>query len=173
MSTDTVEMMFREFHLPTMAARCAQMMESAEAQNWGYRRLLVELCEAEGADRRERKRERLIRESGLPQGKTLGNLEESKLPDKVRRQLATLMEGGFVERAENLLVFGLPSRGKSHFLAALGRELVLRHAMAVCFTSTFKLVQQLLNAKKELRLDNLLKKLDRYDAVILDDLSYV
>ena len=42
MSTDTVEMMFREFHLPTMAARCAQMMESAEAQNWGYRRLLVE-----------------------------------------------------------------------------------------------------------------------------------
>ncbi len=173
MSTDTVEMMFREFHLPTMAARCAQMMESAEAQNWGYRRLLVELCEAEGADRRERKRERLIRESGLPQGKTLGNLEEAKLPDKVRRQLATLMEGGFVERAENLLVFGLPGRGKSHFLAALGRELVLRHAMAVCFTSTFKLVQQLLSAKKELRLDNLLKKLDRYDAVILDDLGYV
>lgn len=173
MPADTLEMMFREFHLPTMAQQCAQMMESAETQNWGYRRLLVELCQAEGADRRERKRERLLRESGLPQGKTLGNLEEAKLPDKVRRQLPTLMEGGFVERAENVLVFGLPGRGKSHFLAALGRELVLRHAMSVCFTPTFKLVQQLLNAKKELRLDNLLKKLDRFEAVILDDLGYV
>jgi len=172
MSADTLEMMFREFHLPTMAGRCAEMMQSAEAQNWGYRRLLVELCEAEGADRRERKRERLMRESGLPQGKTLGNLEEAQLPDKVRRQLPTLLEGGFIERAENVLVFGLPGRGKSHFLAALGRELVLRHGMAVCFTPTFKLVQQLLVAKKELRLDGLLKKLDRFDAVILDDLGY-
>jgi len=172
MPADTLEMMFREFHLPTMAARCAEMMESAESQNWGYRRLLVELCEAEAADRRERKRERLLRESGLPKGKTLGNLEEAQLPDKVRRQLPTLLEGGFVERAENLLVFGLPGRGKSHFLAALGRELVLRHGLAVCFTPTFKLVQQLLAAKKELRLDGLLRKLDRFDAVILDDLGY-
>jgi DNA replication protein DnaC len=55
----------------------------------------------------------------------------------------------------------------------LGRELVLRHACTVCFTSTFKLVQQLLVAKRELRLDKLLKKLDRFEAVILDDLGYV
>ena len=52
--------------------------------------------------------ERLLRESGLPSGKTLGNLVEGQLPTKVRRQLPTLLEGGFIERAENLLVFGLP-----------------------------------------------------------------
>ena len=95
MSTDTLEMLFREFCLPTMAARFAEMMQSAEAQNWGYRKLLLQLCEAEAADRRERKRERLLRESGLPSGKTLGNLEEGQLLAKVRRQLPTLLEGGF------------------------------------------------------------------------------
>jgi DNA replication protein DnaC len=173
MSADTLEMMFREFHLPTMAERFAHMIQSAEAQNWGYRKLLLDLCEAEAADRRERKRERLLRESGLPAGKTLGNLDEGKLPAKVRRQLPTLLEGGFVERAENVLVFGLPGRGKTHFLCALGRELVLRQARTVLFTPTFKLVQQLLAAKKELRLNELLKKLDRIEAVILDDLGYV
>jgi len=52
MSADTLEMMFREFCLPTMAARFAEMMQSAEAQNWGYRKLLLQLCEAEAADRR-------------------------------------------------------------------------------------------------------------------------
>ncbi len=118
-------------------------------------------------------RERLLRESRLPFGKTLGNLEEGQLPAKVRRQLPSLLEGGFVERAENLLVFGLPGRGKTHFLCALGRELILRRGCAVYFTSTFKLVQQLLAAKKELRLDGLLKKLDRFEAIILDDLGYV
>jgi DNA replication protein DnaC len=173
MSADTLEMMFREFCLPTMAARFAEMLQSAEAQNWGYRKLLLHLCEAEAADRRERKRERLLRESKLPSGKTLGNLEEGQLPAKVRRQLPTLLEGGFVERAENLLVFGLPGRGKTHFLCALGRELILRRGYTVYFTPTFKLVQQLLAAKKELRLDAALKKLDRIDAIVLDDLGYV
>lgn len=173
MSAEPLEMLFREFCLPTMAARCAEMMASAEAQNWGYRKLLVQLCEAEAADRRERRRQRLLRDSKLPAGKTLGNLAEEKLPAKVRRQLPTLLEGGFVERAENLLVFGLPGRGKTHFLCALGRELILRHGCTVAFTPTFKLVQQLLTAKQDLRLDGLLKKLDRFDAIILDDLGYV
>ena len=68
---------------------------------------------------------------------------------------------------------GLPGRGKSHFLAALGRELILRHKYAVLFTPTFKLVQQLLAAKRDLRLEELLRQLDRFDAVILDDLGYV
>jgi DNA replication protein DnaC len=173
MSADTLEMLFRSFRLPTMAARVAEMLESAEAQNWGYRKLLVQLCEAEAADRRERKRERLIKDSGLPSSKNLGNLDEAKLPSKVRRLLPTLLEGGFVDRADNVLAFGLPGRGKTHLLCALGRELVLRHGYAVYFTPTFKLVQRLLVAKRELRLDGLLKKLDRFDAVILDDLGYV
>jgi len=172
MSADSLEMLFREFCLPTMAARFGEMIQSAEAQNWGYRKLLLHLCEAEAADRRERKRERLLRESKLPSGKTLGNLADGQLPAKVRRQLPTLLEGGFVERAENLLVFGLPGRGKTHFLCALGRELILRRGYPVYFTPTFKLVQQLLAAKKELRLDAALKKLDHFEAIILDDLGY-
>lgn len=170
---DTLEMMFREFCLPTMATRFEEMIQNAETQNWGYRKLLLHLCEAEAADRRERKQQRLLRESKLPSGKTLGTLNENQLPAKVRRQLATLLAGGFIERAENVLAFGLPGRGKTHFLCALGRELILRHGMSVSFTPTFKLVQQLLAAKKELRLDAALKKLDRFDAVILDDLGYV
>jgi DNA replication protein DnaC len=55
----------------------------------------------------------------------------------------------------------------------LGRELILRHKYAVLFAPTFKLVQQLLVAKRELRLEELLRKLDRFDIVILDDLGYV
>lgn len=83
------------------------------------------------------------------------------------------MEGHFVGRAENILAFGLPGRGKTHFLAALGRELILRHRYPVLFTPTFKLVQQLLVAKQALRLDSELKRLDHYPVIILDDLGYV
>ena len=78
-----------------------------------------------------------------------------------------------MDRAENLLTFGLPGRGKSHYVGAIGRELILRHNKSVLFIPAFKLVEKLLNAKKELGLENALKKLDRFDVVILDDIGYV
>jgi len=115
----------------------------------------------------------LLKQSGLPAGKTLGTLDENKLPVKIRRQWTSLLEGGFVERAENVIAFGLPGRGKTHFLATLGRELILRHEYSVLFVPTFRLVQQLLKAKAALQLETVLQKLDRYAVVVLDDLGYV
>jgi DNA replication protein DnaC len=165
--------LLRSFHLPTMAAVWEESAARAERENWGYRRFLQQLCESEAQDRRERKLQRLLKGSGLPDGKTLGNLEENLLPVKIRRLLPTLLEGHFVERAENVLAFGLPGRGKSHCLAAVARELILRHGYPVLFTPTFKLVQQLLQAKKALKLEALLKKLDHYAVVVLDDIGYV
>jgi DNA replication protein DnaC len=172
-STDGLAGLLRSFSLPTMAAMWAESVARAERENWGYKRLLQHLCESEEQDRRERKMQRLLKASGLPDGKTLGNLDEKLLPTKIQRLLPTLLEGHFVERAENILAFGLPGRGKSHFLAAVGRELILRHRYPVLFTPTFKLVQQLLVAKQQLRLDSELKRLDRYPVIILDDLGYV
>ena len=173
MPADGLAVLLRSFHLPTMAALWEETVGRAERENWGYKRLLQHLCESEEQDRRERKTQRLLKESGLPDGKTLGNLEEKLLPTKIRRLLPTLLEGHFVERAENILAFGLPGRGKTHFLAALGRELILHHRYPVLFMPTFKLVQQLFVAKQNLRLESELKRLDRYPVVILDDLGYV
>lgn len=102
----------------------------------------------------------------------MATLDLSRLPAPVRRSVPTLCEGGFVDRAENLLAFGLPGRGKSHLVCAVGHELV-RRGYQVLFVPAFKLVQRLLAAKKELDLEATLRRLDRFDAVILDDLGYV
>ncbi len=51
----------------------------AERESWGCQHLLQHLCESEEQDRRERKMQRLIELSGLPEGKTLGNLDEKIL----------------------------------------------------------------------------------------------
>ena len=168
-----VEMLLRDFHLPTMAALYEPTMIRAEKEGWSHRRVLEHLTRSEAVDREQRRFQRLLAESGLPEGKTLGNLDESLLPVKIRRQLPALLEGGFVSRSTNILAFGLPGRGKTHFLAALGRELILRHSMRLLFRSTFKLVGQLLAAKRDLRLEAELKRLDRYQIVILDDIGYV
>jgi DNA replication protein DnaC len=122
--------------------------------------------------RRLRRIERLQRASDLPAEKTLATLDKNILPAKVQKLLPTLCDGDFVERGDNVLAFGLPGRGKTHLVCAIGHELV-RRGRRVWFTPTFALVQMLLAAKRDLRLEKQLAALDVFDAVILDDIGYV
>jgi DNA replication protein DnaC len=172
-ATDPTVMLLRSFNLTTMSAQYEEVMRKAEKEGWSHRQVVRRLCEGEAVERAQRRTARLLAESGLPETKTLGSLDDALLPAKVRRQLPALIEGGFVDRAVNVLAFGLPGRGKTHFLAALGRELIVRHSKRVLFRPAFKLVAQLLAAKRDLRLEQELKKLDRCEVLILDDIGYV
>jgi DNA replication protein DnaC len=167
-----VGVLLRALNLPGFVRAHAQVAEQAEREGWGFERYLHHLAEIEVEERRCRRIERLVRASGLPFDKILSTLELSRLPAAVRRSVPGLCEGGFVERAENLLAFGLPGRGKTHLVSALGHELVQR-GHPVLFLPAFKLVQRLLAAKRDLELEATLRRLDRFDAVILDDLGYV
>jgi len=168
----TLAMPLRQLKLPSFVAAYEEFARQAEREGWTHIEYLHRLVELEISERRQRRIERLRKGSGLPEEKTLGSLKTEKLSAKVRRQLPSLCEGGFVHRAENVLAFGLPGRGKTHLVAAIGHELVQR-SHAVLFTPAYRLVQRLLAAKRDLALDRELKRLDAYDAVILDDLGYV
>ncbi len=173
---DTAErslaMLLRALKLPSFVASHEDLARQAERDGWPHVEYLGRLVELEISERRQRRIERLRKGSGLPEDKTIGSLKVEKLPPKVRRQVPALCEGGFIHRAENVLAFGLPGRGKTHMMAAIGHELVHR-GYAVLFTPAYRLVQRLLAAKRDLLLDRELKRLDAYDAVILDDLGYV
>jgi DNA replication protein DnaC len=65
----------------------------------------------------------------------------------------------------------MPGRGKSHLLTAIGHELVQRGYSILC-VSTYKLVQELLQAKRDLTLIAAMRRLDHFDAVLLDDIGY-
>lgn len=170
--TEGVGVLLRALKLPGFLGHFQLVAEQAEREGWGFERYLHHLAEVELDERARRKIERLVKRSGLPPEKTLATLELDRLPAPVRRQVPRLCEGDFVERAENLLAFGLPGRGKSHLVAAIGHELVQR-GYAVLFVPAFKLVQRLLVAKRNLELEPTLRRLDRFDAVILDDIGYV
>jgi DNA replication protein DnaC len=104
--------------------------------------------------------------------KSLGAFDLKRLPPKVSAVVRTLTDGSFVDRKENVLAFGNPGSGKTHLLCGIGQELA-RAGRTVYFISTNLLVQELLLAKRELKLPKAIKKLSRYQALILDDLGYV
>jgi DNA replication protein DnaC len=168
----SLAILLRALKLPTVARHVDEVAQLAEREGWTFPRYLHHVIELEVHERRRRRIERHLKQSALPPDKTLATLTRARLPTKVLKTLPSLCEGGFVERGDNLLAFGLPGRGKTHLVCAIGHELIQR-GYRVLFTATFALVQRLLAAKRDLRLEHELAILDGYDAVILDDIGYV
>jgi len=164
--------LLRVLKLPTVLRNAEEVARKAEREGWSFVQYLLHLVALEVQERRRRRVERNQRESHLPGEKTLATLDRTRLSPKVARALPTLCAGGFVESGDNVLLFGLPGRGKTHVACAVGHELV-RRGHRVLFVPTYALVQRLLAARRDLRLEKELDVLDGFDAVILDDIGYV
>src|SRR5450432_4325395 len=169
---ERLEAELRELHLPTVRSSYEELARQAEAETLSYERYLLNLCDQECQERRQRKIERLLRQSSLPLEKTFATFDLKRLPTKVARQVQSLRAGDFVDRKENLLGFGKPGSGKTHLLCALAQDLV-HQGRRVRFTTCSLLVQGLLAAKRDLKLSRVLKRLGSYEVLLIDDLGYV
>jgi DNA replication protein DnaC len=169
---ETIRKHLHTLHMPTAVQIFEELLSTSLREDWTLETFLAELLEQEVEGRGQRRIERLQKAAHLPAGKTLANFEQEHLPLRIRRLLPQLCTGEFVDRSENLLVFGLPGRGKTHFAAAVGHELV-NIGRSVFFTPTYRLVDNLLRAKRDLMLEQELRFLDRFEVLILDDIGYV
>jgi DNA replication protein DnaC len=109
-----------------------------------------------------------VKPRGSP-GKTFETLDTGRFP---LPQLLQLTTGAYLETATNVLAFGLPGVGKSHTLCAVAHALV-DGGHRVLFTPAFPLVQKLLAAKRAPGLPRALRKLDLFEAILIDDIGYV
>lgn len=133
---------------------------------------ILEVLRAEAEGRKTRRIERLLRASKLPTGKTLTTLDTKIFGLELQGKLRELATGRFLDQAVNVLAFGLPGTGKTHLGCALGHALI-EAGHSVLFTPAYKLVQDLLVAKRALDLPRALRKLDTHELIILDDIGYI
>jgi DNA replication protein DnaC len=146
-----MRLMLRNLRMPAIAALYEDLALKAAKANLTHEAFLYELVRAECLQREEHRVARLQRLSGLPPDKTFRTLQLEQFPPLIREQLERLRSGAFIDDAVNLVAAGKPGVGKSHALAAIGHELVLL-GHGVLWTPTATLVQELLAAKRDLRL---------------------
>jgi DNA replication protein DnaC len=159
-------------HLPTVRECYEEQAEEARREELSYEQYLLEVMEREREVRRQNRIIRLLRQSKLPLEKTMDTFDRKRLPRAVNAHIDVLLEGSFIDRTENVLAFGNPGSGKTHLLCAIGQELI-HQGRRVLFTPCSLLVQDLLTAKRDLKLKRVLKRLSKYDALIIDDIGYV
>jgi len=167
-----IEGYLKELSLAGVRKSYIEISRRAQSESLSYEQYLLEILEQECELRRIRRTERWLKESGLPLEKSLEEFDLKRLPQKVKQQFNTLLDGQFLSRNENILVFGNPGSGKTHLVSALGHELIRMGKRVYCRPCAI-LLQELLLAKQELRLPKVFKKLSRYAAIIIDDIGYV
>ncbi len=131
------------------------------------------LAEQEHQQRHQARLPRLLHEAQLPVPKTLADLDLAANPDLYRSQIEQLAyDSSWIDRAENLLLFGLSGVGKTHLAAGICRSLIGLDRSARFYSAT-PLVQKLQRAKAEFALAKALNLLDRYALLVIDDIGYV
>lgn len=166
-------LMLTELRLPTINRLWRSFAEQADRDGWPAARFLAALVEHEIADRASRRTQRHLADAKLPHGKTLEGFDFTAVPGLSKPHVMALAAGdAWLDNGANILIFGPPGVGKSHLAAGLAHALVLNGRRAL-FVRASELVQKLQTARRELALPAALDRLDKYDILVLDDLSYV
>jgi len=162
-----------ELRLPTIKHVWPTFAERSDKEGWTAARFLAAIAEHELAERDRRRVERHLGEAKLLPGKTLENFDFEAVPMISKAQVSALCAGdGWLENGANLILFGPPGGGKSHLGSAIGLALIEK-GWRVLFARTSDLVQKLQVARRELALEAALTSLERFDLLILDDITYV
>lgn len=170
--TEHLEGLLKNLCLINFVERYQLDAERSEKEGIDHVGYLYELAQGEWERRYHQRIERLIKKSKIPRDKRLADFEIMRIPGLSPSLIHRLAEGEFIDRCENTLIFGNPGTGKTHLCIALTREWCLK-GRRVLYTNACSLVQELLRAKQALQLDQLIKKLDHFEVLVIDDISYL
>lgn len=172
-SKATLPILLKALRLPTIARFWEEIGYESDREGWGSARFLATLCEHELQARNSRRMLATVRQSALNVGKSIATFDFGHTPSINRTHIQALGTGDvWIKQGGNILIFGPSGVGKTHLAHAIGLALI-ENGARVFFTRTTELVQRLQQAKMQLSLPSALKKLDKYDCLIMDDFGYV
>jgi DNA replication protein DnaC len=169
----SLPLLLKQLYLSSINAHWEEVSLQAEKEKWDYGQYLTALASLELSERQQKRMARQIKTSDLPPGKSLDAFDFSASPSVHAPQITALAtHTDWVKDASNVVIFGPSGVGKTHLACAIGYRLIEK-GQKVFFTSTTTLVQKLQQARRDYQLTEDLKKLDRFDVLILDDIGYV
>ncbi len=167
-----IETYLKKLKMPQVARTYESLAREAADNNLDYEEYLLCVLEQEVHQRENNRIQRGIRQAGFPVIKTIESFDFLAIPSLNKPRVLKLMQGEYIRRRENVILIGNSGVGKTHIATALGYE-ACRQGMKVKFYTAAGLINELLAAQQEYRLNKLERQWLAPQLVILDELGYV
>lgn len=167
-----LEAYLKKLKMPQAAKTYESLAREATDNNLSYEEYLLGVLEQEIHQRENNRIQRGIRQAAFPVIKTLENFDFKAIPSLNKPKVLKLMQGEYIRKKENIILVGSSGVGKTHIATALGYE-ACRQGLRVKFFTAAGLINELLAAQQEYRLNRLEKQWLVPHVIILDELGYV
>jgi DNA replication protein DnaC len=167
-----LETYLRQLRLPTFVQNSAAVAGDAVHGELSHERYLLALCEAELANREAKRVERAIAQAKFPVLKELSSFDFSVVAGLSKTKVLELAQGGYLARAESMVLVGNPGLGKSHVATGLAGA-ACRQGKRVRFYNAAGLLNDLLAAQQERKLSRVLAQLCKQELLVLAEFGFM
>ena len=158
--------------LATMKDMLDNSLELAVKEERSTLEVLDYLLEQEVKSKQDHAFSIRMRMACFPMEKRLEDFDigfQPSLDPLIIKELASLR---FIHQAENVVFLGPPGVGKTHLAVAFGYEAV-KQGFRVYHANASNLIERLVKANRENRLEEKLKVLTKFNLLILDEMGYL
>ena len=166
-------MYLKELHLPTVREVYDEAARMAEREHLSFEQYLFHVSNGSAKCAAPTASHGSSGTPGFRWRRPSSTFNRDRLPRHRMHRSPVSWTAAFLDRTENVLVFGRSGSGKTHLLSAIAHELIQTQEKRIRFTTCSLLVQELLVAKRDLKLARYLKRMARYDGLIIDEVGYI
>src|ERR1700736_6363761 len=167
-----LESHLKQLRLPSFLDHYQPLAHDAACTNLSYERYLLALAQEEVNQRERRRQEQAIHNAHFPVLKELADFEWSCVPNLSKPRILELAQGGYITKAEPVILIGNPGLGKTHVASGLAVA-ACRQGRKVRFYNVAGLVNELIQAQQDYRLSRVMTQITKHDLVILDELGFI
>lgn len=153
-----------------LGSRIVQNYAHIQAET--HEEFLTKLLSMELEARERNRKNLLLKQAQFEVIKTFGDYRFEKMSIPGSIDIETLRNASFIDRKENLILYGPVGLGKTHLATAIGVE-ACNQGRHVRFFRTASLVNQLLDAKADGSIKRFLKQLDKVELLICDEWGFI
>src|SRR6204780_1738022 len=168
----SVKQYCKALRVPMIGAHFVQLAEQAIKEQRSHIGYLEALLTMESEERDRHAIQQRLRDAKLPRLKTLEEFDFNQARQIPAAKIRELAEGGYIERAEPVVLMGECGTGKSHLATGLCLE-ACRQKRRVRFTTAAALVNELVEAKHNNQVRRLMARWQRYELIAVDEVGYV
>jgi DNA replication protein DnaC len=169
---DELDALLKRLHLANARRIWPALVERAEKEEWAYRDFLAILAAEEIAQRQQTRLQRLSRWASFPFLKTIDDFDFTYQSTVRLSLLGSALSPDFVTEGRNLILFGKPSRGKTHLAVAIAYR-AIQNGFDTLFVTAAELIDDLSAAFREGRLREVLTTYTHPAVLVVDEVGYL